>query len=431
VNEIGSYTLLLPADDNRKQLVLSIDVKFSSSGENAYISVVIRNLSTKLQNSAISVKNFSQRTLYIQQSAIKLDSKESIVYNVADYTIACGPGCWVPFGWTRITDNNTIKIGTGNDFHNAKYLNGRVDMNKADEVIIENELNISVKMWGSGYVVIVQDADQLFSGRHTPFASSEKSSDAEVNISISIAGLSVSIIPEEPIRRELYNVSSEGITFSYKQANLLELSEFNVNDVQIDNYASDSPTQSSVVLYTHRKQFIKGNHESNPAPFIQISSVRCITSPGMVLKYKYVAVLVKEFYLFADTSTITISIADLAEYLLTVNATSFVAGALVEEYNKQVTSHKSLCQMVDVHVALHDVKAAKLYIENLIVHPIKAHVTFFQVDFPRSGSEEKRLIRKYFWLKFLRFISIDDIVIKLNSFVVSNAMESIQTLNSR
>ena len=62
---------------------------------------------------------------------------------------------------------------------------------------------------------------------------------------------------------------------------------------------------------------------------------------------------------------------------------------------------------------------------------MKIHITFFQVPYPRSEAEEKELHRKYFWLKFLKFIQIDDVVLKLNAFAVENAVESQVTLSSR
>ena len=255
------------------------------------------------------------------------------------------------------------------------------------------------------------------------------------HIMLKLKGVSLSIIPEIPTRRELFVVALDEVSLVIKINASLEVLEVRVNDLQIDSYTSDDPNAlSSVLFYTNKKGYEKQQklkqyeNSDDSAPFIQFSSVRSVTPPGMVTRYKYIGVLVLEFCLCIDSSSIFIVISDLAEYFLNV-PTRRSPAKVIDAYNKEVASFRHRRQILVIQTILRDVKAAKLYFDSLIVHPIKAHITFLQSAYPRTDSKE--LIRKYFWLKFLQFISLDDVVLRLNAFAVDNAMESVVTLNDR
>ena len=160
----------------------------------------------------------------------------------------------------------------------------------------------------------------------------------------------------------------------------------NINDLQIDNYSSDQSigNPASVLFYTHRKYLkiisdakqpinkskhhskqhlhnnkhnknSKNNALTTPSsnsstnktngivssePFIKFSSVRKISTPSVVTKYKYIALLVLEFYITIDTASVYLIMKDVVDPFIELGV--YADGAFViDKFNYSATSYKS------------------------------------------------------------------------------------------
>jgi hypothetical protein len=87
-------------------------------------------------------------------------------------------------------------------------------------------------------------------------------------------------------------------------------------------------------------------------------------------------------------------------------------------------------QIIDIYGAKSAARASKLYIEELVIHPIKFLFTFTQVPFPRKTDSDENI--SYAMLNILTALAgVDEMELKFNSFIVSGSMESVASLNAR
>mmetsp|Transcript_8328 Transcript_8328/g.12416 ORF Transcript_8328/g.12416 Transcript_8328/m.12416 type:complete len:461 (+) Transcript_8328:401-1783(+) len=100
----------------------------------------------------------------------------------------------------------------------------------------------------------------------------------------------------------------------------------------------------------------------------------------------------------------------------------------MREYNGGVLSPLS-SRFVDVYDAQLYAQQSKILYEKLVFHPIKVLVSFVEADLP-SERESDAVVSPL--LDVLASLAAVDLVeIRLNSFIVSNAVESLQTLRNR
>ncbi len=71
---------------------------------------------------------------------------------------------------------------------------------------------------------------------------------------------------------------------------------------------------------------------------------------------------------------------------------------------------KAVSTSVNVAKKKEELQKNKIYIENLILHPLKINFTFAPTPFPRSKSENILATRKYAVFKYIKLISnIDEL----------------------
>ena len=97
----------------------------------------------------------------------------------------------------------------------------------------------------------------------------------------------------------------------------------------------------------------------------------------------------------------------------------------IESFNKQILSP---CErrLVDVHRSMIAAKATQMYIEKLIIHPIKISLTFVQTLYPRKETEKFEHSRAFNIIASLA--AVDRMQIRLKSFEVDDVMESTSSL---
>ena len=86
--------------------------------------------------------------------------------------------------------------------------------------------------------------------------------------------------------------------------------------------------------------------------------------------------------------------------------------------------------VVDIYNAKRSVHTSKLYIDQLVIHPLKVLLTFTQTPFPRRQETEENISHAMFNI-LTALVGVDEMELKLNSFIVSGAMESIESLRTR
>jgi vacuolar protein sorting-associated protein 13A/C len=101
------------------------------------------------------------------------------------------------------------------------------------------------------------------------------------------------------------------------------------------------------------------------------------------------------------------------------------------EYNNNILLPENRYQIVDIFRSQNAAQAKRIYIENLVLHPIKVTLTFQQTALPRK-KDETAMAGYVEYLSYIpTFANVDRATLKLNSFIVSDAMESVQSLTSR
>jgi hypothetical protein len=102
----------------------------------------------------------------------------------------------------------------------------------------------------------------------------------------------------------------------------------------------------------------------------------------------------------------------------------------VDAYNDYMTTQ--VTNPVDPIEAKKLGQAYKIYVERLVIHPFKITSSFMTTPFPREQKYDIFSSKKYRWLHIIRGIAgVEDLAVKINSFIVCNVMESREALLSR
>ena len=97
----------------------------------------------------------------------------------------------------------------------------------------------------------------------------------------------------------------------------------------------------------------------------------------------------------------------------------------IESFNRQIL-RPSERRLVDVHRSMIAAKATQMYIEKLIIHPLKISFTFVQTINPRKEIEQFEHSRAFNIIA--SFAAVDRMQIRLKSFEVDDVMESTSSL---
>ena len=129
-----------------------------------------------------------------------------------------------------------------------------------------------------------------------------------------------------------------------------------------------------------------------------------------------------------DSATVQLLFSDLLTDLKVVDRDQNLAlstpNKWIETFNKQLLSPNK--QLVDVHRSQLTAQATQMYIEKLIVHPMKIILTFVQTPYPRKKDPKKtRDSLQTTAINVLTLLaSVDRMQLKLKSFEVDDVLES-------
>jgi hypothetical protein len=146
---------------------------------------------------------------------------------------------------------------------------------------------------------------------------------------------------------------------------------------------------------------------------------------------------VLEIKLSVDSATILIYFSDLHDDIFVDSYLNMLVDTkCVEDYIKNFNDHLLTDILsegaVDIDAAYQSAQTVKIYFESLVFHPVKINLTFGPVNYSRQASFESTVMSKYPWISIIQNIAaVDEFEVKINSFIVKNAMESLDSLGSR
>ena len=131
-----------------------------------------------------------------------------------------------------------------------------------------------------------------------------------------------------------------------------------------------------------------------------------------------------------DSASIQLLFSDFISDLKYVDKDETLAVAApdtwIEDNNKKLLSPWDRVVLVDVHRSRVSAQASQMYIEKLIIHPVKLLLTFVKTDFPRHTGKDSFSTAALNVLT--SFVGVDRMQIKLKSFEVDDALESSSSL---
>lgn len=141
---------------------------------------------------------------------------------------------------------------------------------------------------------------------------------------------------------------------------------------------------------------------------------------------KYVAVRVLPLAIEVESATLQLLFSDLLSDLKIVDRAQTMAESSpcqwINDFNVKKMSPDDQHMLVDVYRSQVAAQASKMYIEKLIVHPIKITLTFVQTPFPRKRGKDTLQATAINILTSLA--GVDRMQIRLKSFEVDDVMES-------
>jgi hypothetical protein len=261
---------------------------------------------------------------------------------------------------------------------------------------------------------------------------------------LSLSSLSISLVIETPTRREFLSCFAEDIGGRVVLNSQLSSYEVHITDLQVDNYSESAV--HPVLLYGSQKETVNRRRKSaigslssvkgDVAPLFQFALVHETSkggSSGSPHCIKYLAMRLLELSIQLDSGTIKILLSDLLGTLSFISADELLSSSSPHQWasqvNRKLLSPEGRSGRIDVYHAKVVATASKVYFENLIVHPMKLRLTF--VHSPLSRDLSTNSISSAVVHVLTSLAEVDDMKIRLNSFIVSNALESATSLQNR
>ena len=260
---------------------------------------------------------------------------------------------------------------------------------------------------------------------------------------LSFSSVSISLILERPSRRELLNLFADDLNCRFVFSEKLNTYEISLLDIQVDNY-SESAVYPVMLYSSHkeagqrRKKSVIGslsNVKSDAPPFFQLALMYESmggTSQGPPC-IKYLAFRLLELCVQIDSGTIKLLFSDLINTLAFVSEDESLASMRpslwIKKMNRQLLGPEGRYYKTDVYHAKVVATASKVYFENFIIHPMKLRLTFIHSPLSRDLSISSFSYTMFNLLSSLA--EVENMKIKLDSFIVSDALESMVSLQSR
>ena len=487
INEIGTTLLILPrsssssgtveSDYGSNLMIAHVEVKFSDPSDNSYMRIIIwqssfysmgakiestpkRKKNTK-QPVALSIKNDTELPLIVYQVGIDHMLK-SLGVNKMLFDLCIPPGSWLPYGWTDQSISSILAISVGTSSHDLLGSTAHVDVLQIGQMIeldtsqIQKLYDIGpvflvIKTFRGGKVVHIfsrrndSDVDPKFLADGNANDERAASASTELLLQFYFNSIGLSIIAERPTRRELFSLYVEKVEVSYQQMQDYEtgspstLFQFLVKDIQIDNYSESAlyPVLLNSFNSVEKRSHAKHKSSLDDPPFFSFSIVIITPTGQKTPVVKLCVVRVLEIKLSIDSATILIYFNDLHDDLFIDSYHDMVqdhrsSELFIKRFNDELLSSILDEQPVDIDAIYESAQTTKIYFDSVILHPVKINLTFAPVNFSRQFAFESSIMSKYPWISIIQnMAAVDEFEIKIKSFIVKNAMESLDSLGSR
>lgn len=216
-----------------------------------------------------------------------------------------------------------------------------------------------------------------------------------------------------------------------------------MNDLQVDNYSETAP--HPVLIHSAKREYKKSNHISTTTstssnmelPVLQVAISMESILGSYIPHFNYIGVRLLELAVLVDTGTIAIILLDLQNDVELMTFDESLAMEIptrwINNFNLKLLSDVQYAPILDVYLAEKAAHTNKTYFGSIVIHPIKIIVTFKKSTFIHKPSDNCRITAATLnWLEILpAIVNVDHMPLKLNSFIVNEALESIQTLMNR
>ena len=467
ISEIGTSSLHLPRKDDSTAgsdaIVLHVEVKIAAPGEHCSVVILVWRATVE-SSTDLCIQNETDCPVTVMQAGIQLD-KELSARRLFQLCVA--PFCAAPFGWADPDLQASVYVVVGTEIQAAgtgtvsrdgrsKQRLAEISLLKAGEhlrlpdnsgrqglagevvlsVVAQNGGRVlRVSRWGGGKRsgITPEKARRVnaYAGQPGTLVGSEpikRQEELGYEMNFYLASFGISLVLEKPVRRELLSLYVDGLSVQQLVTAEFQSTEVKVQNMQVDNYCEEC--LFPVLFHDNRHN---DKESSDDAPLILLSWVRQMTvGDNHMPIYKYGMMRVLPVTIELDSSTIQFLFTDLINDLKFVTKEQAMASRLpsvwVDERNRYLLSAERL-QLLDVYSSKTQSQHDKLYLEHLLIHPMSITLTFVQTPFPRKSAKNATL-GSTFMNVVGSLAGVDKMELRLNSFKVSDALESQESLRS-
>jgi hypothetical protein len=481
-------------EQRNKFIVLNIEVKFASADEDSAMAIIVWEaklwkdpLTEKVfreGNVNFSIKNSTNFAIVIHQHKVNVAERllqlnrptisPSVEEDANRWFFVSPADSWLPFGYIDPEGEQEFDFAcVSNDGLINPASSVRLVMSKVGKSAIltttdHQRIKIQLKSNANGKVISIHYDDGLSNSLTKPHSvkgeqlsgskgnsptSEEGIVDTERNeFRVSFAAsLSVSIIPDKPSRRELFALYLKNLFFEMrhldatKYDNAVTLFSVKLQDIQLDNYSETCIYP--VLLRTERnwKEDEELKKDPNQAmDFIESSIVIDYPKDQSSSIVKYAAFRMLEIHASIDSASILIVASDLLSFvsdLTTVDYGSMSGSSnnssgkqsqlqtIASVYNETIIKNIHHNKLYDIDYQYKNCQIPVYFIESLTIHPMKLTLSFYPSHFPRKTTDIPAPLR--FMTKVEVVTSVEDFQVKIKSFIIENAMDSLPKLMER
>lgn len=398
----------------------------------------------------------------------------------------CGPNVLVTVGTSlqhsskRVATLNILKVG-----HRL-----RLPFSTSSSGVTKGEVILNVTTSDVGHVLrispatsvaldLLQSDDEEAIQRPTTASTSTSTSTSNtasstttmiLGFNLVLSSFGVSLVLEKPQRREFFSLYLDGVEMQIKTRGPVTTMEFAVMDLQVDNY-SESAIYPIILRSTkkevHKSVVMDGEEEiliaaaaaeadegegegvirrtggkrrtSSTAaaasmiaetPLIKLLIVKDVNTESKQAVFQRVVLRVLPLALEVDSATMQILFLDLLDDLKILSSDQAFAASMpvkwFQHFNQKLFYPNQ--QVIDVVQVKVTAQRYKMYIKKLTIHPMKITISLYQTALPRRVHRET--LQSALLNFFLQLAGVEKMQIRLSSFDVEDAMESLDTLVS-
>lgn len=475
VNEVGSSVLYVPrkssaATGSRKAergAVLHVEVKLAEQHENCSLVVIVWQDFPECR-SALSVCNNSEVPVTVRQA--DLENFHDLGKKDALFELCVWPGETLPFGWADPEASRKLLVSVGEHLRGANKRIAIIDTLQTEQHLrlpymttdgrrgMKQEVILSILTNNAGKALMVSKGGQ-FSPEDKEVAEAfipsqkEDSAQPTYGINVLLSSIGVSLVVEKPERRELLSLYVDWVEMFVKSRGTMNSFEFAVMDMQVDSYSETAIYP--VLLHSEKRaqELVSGGSgknsshggrsgkahggskvsgvDENEVPFLKVSVIQETPAAyGSNSIVRYFAARLLPVVVELDSATMKLIFTDFLDDLKVISRSQAYAmsrpAEWLDEFNRAVLYPEQRYQMVDVCRSKLQAQQSKIFFRSLTIHPVKITLTFVQTTFPRRL--EKETLQSTVLNVAMSLVGVDDLPLKLNSFEVEGAMESLSSL---